>query len=120
MPLYFLKVVLLFWVPGVALTIGLWKYLKPTERWAFLVTGAIMAAVSFVMEYVYLWADIWNFSEARDPLLGIRLWGAPIEEFGYWFGATPFVLSIYLLLRRFLTRTRTRTRRRGRLVHARR
>ena len=116
MPLYFLKVLLLFWVPGLALTAGLWRGLKRPERWAFLATAAVMAGVSFVMEYVYLWADIWNFSEARDPLLGIRLWGAPIEEFVYWFGATPFVLAVYLLVRRRLPAPGPRVR----VSHARR
>ncbi len=108
MPLYFWKVVLLFWVPGVALMAGLWRTLSPDRRFAFWVTVALMTVVSGLMEYVYLWADIWNFSEAVDPLLGWRIFGAPVEEFVYWFGATPFVLGVYLLLRRRVAARETR------------
>ena len=99
MPIYFWTVVLLFWVPGVALIWGRWKSLTRTQRFAFWTTVGLMTVVSGLMEYVYLKADIWNFSQAVDPLLGIRIFGAPIEEFVYWFGATPFVLGIYLLIR---------------------
>lgn len=106
MPLYFVKFALLFWVPGIILTAVTWKRLTPAERRAFWWVCGAMAVVSFAMEYVYLWADIWNFSEAHDPLLGIRLWGAPIEEFVFWFGASPFILSIYLTLRRWRRRRR--------------
>ncbi len=100
MPVYFLTVFLVFWVPGIALMVALYRFLGPAPRKSFWITCLIMAVVSFGMEYVYLWADIWNFSEAHDPLLGIRIWGAPIEEFTYWFGATPFCLSLYLLFQR--------------------
>ena len=101
MPLYFLTVVLVFWVPGLALVPVYWGRLGEGGRKALLVVVAIMAVVSFGMEYVYLWADIWSFSEAHDPLLGIGLWGAPIEEFTYWFGATPFCLGLYFTFQRF-------------------
>lgn len=100
MHLYFWSCLLVFWVPAVALLVGLWGRLNGPDRRAFWWACGFMAIVSFVMEYVYLAADIWNFSEAQDPLLGIRLFGAPIEEFVYWFGATPFVLAVYLLLTR--------------------
>lgn len=99
MPIYFWKVFLLFWVPGVCLMRGLWKGLSPDRRTAFWYTVGIMTVVSGLMEYAYLKADIWNFSEAIDPLLGWRIFGAPVEEFVYWFGATPFVLGLYLVLR---------------------
>ncbi len=119
MPLYFEICVLSFWLPGAALMIGIWRTLDRASRRAFWIRCAGMALVTFGMEYVYLWADIWNFSEERDPLLGIEIMGAPIEEFLFWFGATPFVLSIYLVLQRYVPRlvpakAPRRARRRGR------
>ena len=100
MPLYFVTCVLIFWVPGVALLVGNYGWLSGKQRKAFWIVLALMAVITFGMEYVYLWADIWSFSEAYDPLLGIELWGAPIEEFTFWFGATPFVLGVYWTLQR--------------------
>ena len=47
------------------------------------------------MEYLCLYLDIWDFSQELDPLLGIALFGAPIEEFLFWFGAPVFVLLAY-------------------------
>lgn len=101
MPLYFLTCVFLFWVPGVALLLYRWRWLDRFQRKGFWIVCAIMAVVTFAMEYVYLWADVWSFSEAYDPLLGIELWGAPIEEFTFWLGATPFVLGVYWVMQRF-------------------
>jgi len=110
MPVYFLTCVLLFWIPGVALLAGLWHTRTRVQRTAFWITCMVMAIVTFGMEYVYLWADIWSFSEVHDPLLGIRIFGAPIEEFTFWFGATPFVLGLYWALQRFEPRVRRRIR----------
>lgn len=95
MPLYFLTCIFMFWIPATALTIGCWGLQTATQHRAFWITGAAFGGLSLVMEYVYLWLDLWSFSTAHDPLLGINLWGAPIEEFVFWFGATPFVLSLY-------------------------
>lgn len=101
MHVYFLTCVLMFWVPGVALVFGLWRGRPRHEHRAFWLTCALVAVLSFGMEFVYLWADIWSFSEADDPLLGITIFGAPLEEFTYWFGASPFLLSVYWLMQRF-------------------
>jgi lycopene cyclase domain-containing protein len=101
-PLYVIECVLLFWVPGVALFIALWPGLRRADRLAFGRTLLLMTPLTLLMEFVYLKADIWNFSEAQDPLLGLTLFGAPIEEFAFWFGATPFVLGVYLAAQRWL------------------
>ncbi len=100
MPFYFLECVLLFWIPGLALLVGVWPRLTSAERGAFGRTLALMTPLTLLMEFVYLKADIWSFSQAHDPLLGVTLLGAPIEEFTFWFGATPFVLGVYLVLQR--------------------
>ena len=96
-----MTVVFLFWIPGAALLAYNWKSLDRPRRKAFWITCAIMAVVTVPMEYVYLWADIWDFSEAHDPLLGVRIFGAPVEEFTFWFGAAPFVLGVYRFMHRF-------------------
>ena len=98
MPLYFLTCVFLFWIPGAALCAVNWRRLDRLQRKAFGILCAVLAVVTFAMEYVYLAADIWSFSEAHYPLLGIVIMGAPIEEFTFWFGATPFVLGVYWTL----------------------
>jgi len=97
MPLYFLTCICLFWIPGIALIAANWRRLDRLQRRSFWILAAIMAVVTFGMEYVYLWADIWDF-EKRYPLLGLEIMGAPIEEFTFWFGATPFVLGVYWTL----------------------
>ena len=59
-----------------------------------------MAFVLIIMEYFYIKFDVWSFSQKTDPLIGIWFWKVPIEEFVYWFGATPFCLAIYLSYKR--------------------
>jgi lycopene cyclase domain-containing protein len=100
-PLYFLTCVGIFWIPGTALLVANWRRLDKRRKKSFFILLGIMAVVTFAMEYVYLAADIWSFSEAHDPLLGLVILGAPIEEFTFWFGATPFVLGVYWTARRF-------------------
>lgn len=104
MPRYFLSTILYFWIPVTVLGFILRTKLDPLTKKAFWITMAVLSPMTFVMEYVYLWADIWTFSEAMDPLLGIRIWGAPIEEFSFWFGAAPFILLVYLSWDRLLKR----------------
>ena len=102
MPVYFITYTILFWVPVAVFVLLFFKLLTGTRRKSFWITTAIMAVVSVVMEYFYLKFDTWSFSEAVDPLLGLWFWKAPVEEFVYWFGATPFCLSIYLFYCRIL------------------
>lgn len=102
MPLYFITYTALFWVPVALFMFFFFGSLSPERRKAFLITTLIMAAVSTIMEYFYLRFDTWSFSEKIDPLLGIWLGKAPIEEYVYWFGATPFCLSIYLVYLRLM------------------
>jgi hypothetical protein len=56
------------------------------------------------MEYVYLSLDVWTFSEEVDPLLGINILGVPIEEFVFWWGASPLFIFVYLGYERLLKR----------------
>lgn len=96
MPWYLLSVLIYFWVPIVGL--GLW--LLPRQETATLkslgVSVALFWPLTAAMEYLCLRLDIWTFSEKLDPLVGLRFFGAPVEEFLFWFGAQPFVLLLYL------------------------
>lgn len=103
MPRYFIDTIIIFWIPILIMGIFLRNKLNPLTKKAFWISVLILTPLTFAMEYVYLWADIWNFTEAVDPLLGIRIWGAPIEEFCYWFGAGPFIILVYLTITWFLT-----------------
>ncbi|MBI4052046.1 MAG: lycopene cyclase domain-containing protein [Elusimicrobia bacterium] len=104
MPRYFLMTLIVFWIPVFVLGRFLWKKLDPLTKKAFWATMAIMTVATFIMEYVYIWLDIWSFSEQVDPLLGIWLWGVPIEEFIFWFGASPLFIFMYMAFDRFFKR----------------
>ncbi len=96
MPVYLITYSVLFWVPAllfIFFMLGRWD--APLRR-AFWAAAAAMAAVSVVMEYLFLRFDVWFFSEKIDRLVGLRIGGAPVEEFVFWFGATPFCLAVYL------------------------
>ncbi|MEA3306524.1 MAG: hypothetical protein U9Q34_01920 [Elusimicrobiota bacterium] len=71
---------------------------------SFWITSIVMAVALIGMEYLYLKFDVWGFSEKIDPLIGIWFGKAPIEEYVYWFGATPFCLSVYLSYKRLFER----------------
>lgn len=95
MPLYFLTAVLYFWLPIAILAPLTLPRLDETSRRAFWLTLALFYPLAAGMEYVYLYFDVWTFSEKIDPLLGVRVYGAPIEEFVWWFGAVPFAMLVY-------------------------
>jgi lycopene cyclase domain-containing protein len=101
-PRYFILTVLYFWIPVVLMGLFLRSRTDQNTKKAFWWALLLFTPMTFAMEYVFLWADIWNFSEAHDPLLGLWLWGAPIEEFSFWFGATPFILLLYLTFHHIL------------------
>lgn len=100
MPWYFISTLIYFWLPSALLGARLYRGLDARTRKAFWLTMAVFMPLTGAMEYVCLYLDIWYFSEAKDPLLGLRVFGAPIEEFLFWFGAQPFVLFTYLTFHR--------------------
>lgn len=102
MPVYLITYLLVFWVPVFVMGFLLWKKLDAPTKKAFWITIGIMTVATTVMEYVYLWLDVWSFSEAIDPLLGIWIGKAPIEEFVFWYGATPLFLLLYLTFNKSL------------------
>jgi len=96
MPVYLITYSLLFWVPALLFIFLRLGEAAPAVRKSFWAASAAMAAASVVMEYLFLKFDVWFFSEKIDRLLGIWIGAAPVEEFVFWFGATPFCLAVYL------------------------
>jgi len=96
MPVYLITYTVLFWVPALVLGIVLFKTLTPPLKRSFWAAVFLIALTTTVMEYVYLWFDVWSFSQKTDKLLGIWFGPAPIEEFVFWYGAPPFCLAVYL------------------------
>ena len=120
-PLYFITCVIIFWIPMAVIVPREWGGLSRAQRTAFWIVCLVMSVLTFGMEFVYLKADIWSFAE-DSKLIGINILGVPIEEFVFWFGASPFLLGVYWMIQRrgrnraTLAKNRgsLRTRRRGR------
>jgi lycopene cyclase domain-containing protein len=100
MPVYLITYSILFWAPVFLFFLFAFGRLSGPMKKSFLAMAVIMAVFSIGMEWLYLYFDVWSFSEKTDQLLGWRVFGAPVEEFVYWFGATPFCLTVYLGYRR--------------------
>lgn len=96
MPRYFISVLIYFWVPVLVMAPFLLPHQDRLTRKIVWLTLGVFAILASVNEYIYLHFDLWTFSELKDPLLGPRLFGAPIEEFWFWFGAIPFTICLYL------------------------
>ncbi len=102
MPVYLITYTILFWIPALIFMLFLLKAFGAPVRKGFWAASAAMGAVSVLMEYLFLKFDVWFFSEKIDRLVGLRLFGAPVEEFVFWFGATPFCLALYLMYGRLM------------------
>src|SRR5271169_2218176 len=99
MPLYFISTLVYFWIP--VLVMGPLVLPKQDARLqkAFWLVLVILYPLTSLTEFIYLYFDIWTFSEKVDPLLGPRVFGAPIEEFVFYFGAVPFAMFVYMIFR---------------------
>lgn len=93
---YGYSVILLFWIPSALLYAYLYSWMGTGFRRAFWITFSLLIPVTFGFEYVCLALDVWSFSEQTHKLWGPELWGAPVEEFVFWFGATPLCVLLYL------------------------
>jgi lycopene cyclase domain-containing protein len=85
-----------FWIPVTILSFIVLPKVSHLMRMAFVVTFMVLIPVTVLFEYLCLLLDIWNFSEEASSLWGFRIAGAPVEEFIFWFGATPLCLLVYL------------------------
>ena len=91
---YFVSNFVLFYVPCLVFLTLSFQELK--ENWKqFLLVFLIFIPLTTAYEYLSLWLDIWNFNQSFHKLIGINILGAPLEEFLFWYGAGPFILSLY-------------------------
>ena len=96
MPVYLITYTVLFWVPALLFILFILKTFDGGIKKSFWAACVAMAVVSVIMEYLFLKFDVWFFSEKIDRLIGLWFGAAPVEEFVFWFGATPFCLAVYL------------------------
>jgi lycopene cyclase domain-containing protein len=84
---------------------SLWLVLNAKEvtrqQWIVLaIFGLISNGMTFVIEKLMLYYDVWGFSHREFRLIGVTLSGAPIEEFVYWFFCPWLAALAYLVLGR--------------------
>lgn len=93
---YFEFVAAQFWMPSALLLAMNWRWMV-RKRIVFPIFSslAIGAVISFFFEYVALGMGVWHFGRPEN-YLGPGIWGAPIEEFLFYWGAAPFCLLLYL------------------------
>jgi hypothetical protein len=117
-PWYFLLTLAVFWLPLIPLSRLTWHRLHPPEKRAFWATCFLVGFLTFLMEFVYRrTAKIWTFSQQKDRLVGLHIFGEPIEEFSFWLGATPFMVLVYLSRRLFGRRKAYENRRAPHYAH---
>jgi len=102
MPVYLITYSIVFWIPVLIFVLFFLKIFDGCLRRSFWATSAAMAVALTGMEFVFLKFDVWFFSQKIDHLAGLWIGGAPVEEFVFWFGATPFCLALYLGYSRLL------------------
>jgi hypothetical protein len=100
-PIHFLDLdygwtdIVYFWISSLVLYILLFKKIKGSVAHSFWACMVLFVPVTFLFEFVGLWVDGWGFDD-KYPLWGLNIFGAPVEEFLFWFGAPPYVMLNYL------------------------
>ncbi|MFW6221788.1 MAG: hypothetical protein ACOC4C_04915 [Fibrobacterota bacterium] len=102
-PDYGWSIVIGFWIPVIILSVIVLPRQKQCMQKAFFATCLLLMPITIGFEYLSLYLDIWNFSEEHSSLWGYAILGAPVEEFIFWFGATPLCLLVYLFYRQLFT-----------------
>lgn len=100
---YAMSMLVLFWFPVLIMLAVNFKWLWDHELLKpFLYANLVMVIVAFFFEYVSIGMKVWDFSQEHHKLLGINVIGLPIEEFMFWFGATPFSILLFFSFYRIL------------------
>lgn len=95
-PWYFILDLVLW---GIAAGITVWAWPRLDRRWKLSVfwTIGIVMVLQVGNELLSLHVfQAWEFSTEHNRLLGLDLWGAPVEEYLFWFAfawAIPFLYS---------------------------
>ncbi len=114
---YAVSTFFLFWFPVCLMLMANLKWMYRTNLIIpFITVNFLMGITAFYFEYAALGLGVWNFSEAQHKLLRtlfnnpnfpFALYGAPIEEFLFWLGATPFCILLYITFDRLLRKKET-------------
>jgi lycopene cyclase domain-containing protein len=100
---YAASMVVLFFIPVAIMLIINWRWMEARHLLKpFLYANLVMDGVAFFFEYVSIGMKVWWFSQEHHKLLGINIIDLPIEEFMFWFGATPFCILLYICFYRIL------------------
>lgn len=109
---YALSTLFLFWVPILILLVvnTRWMY-RNNLLLPFLWTVIVMTVIIMYFEYAGLGTGAWSFSEGHHQLLRssfhnpgfpFAIYGAPVEEFMFWFGAPPLCMLLYISFERIM------------------
>ncbi|MBN1594595.1 hypothetical protein JW933_01580 [candidate division FCPU426 bacterium] len=73
-----------------------WPRLDPVVRKCVFITVFVVMVLQVLNELLSLHVfKAWDFSEDYNRLLGINLWGAPIEEYLFWFAYAWMIPFLY-------------------------
>lgn len=82
---------------GMAIAAVYWAWPKMNRywRWSALLTAITVMILQVLNELLSLHIfKAWEFSEQYSSLIGVNVWGAPLEEYLFWF---PFAWMITFL-----------------------
>jgi hypothetical protein len=119
---YWQSMIILFWIPSAILSAMHWKWMARFKLWTpFLLTWMSLNIVSIIVEMTSLYWGIWHFNNnihkmlyalnGKNPLT--YPFGAPIEEFLFYFGATPFCFMVYIYYFRLIKKNKETLRPKG-------
>jgi hypothetical protein len=79
-----------------ATVVWAWRIMTPQWRASAVITACIVMVLQVFNELLSLHVfHAWDFSQEHNRLVGVDLWGAPIEEYLFWFAFAWFVPFLY-------------------------
>lgn len=82
----------------VVLTAVSWPVLRRMRGWPLLGAAAFVCLLTAVFDTIMI--DVGLYEYATDKILGVYIWGAPLEDFAYAIAAAVFVPVLWVLLGR--------------------
>lgn len=75
-----------------------WRVLRRMRGWPLVWTAAHLCVLTAVFDTVMIDVGLYVFDPAK--ILGVHIWGAPLEDFAYAVAAAVFVPVLWVLLGR--------------------
>ncbi len=69
---------------------------------AFILGGSFVATLGIVADYIGLYRNLWFFSKEESKMLGIWLWGVPLEDFIFVIILPILVISVYEFTKKYV------------------